>query len=126
MIHFEGNIEIGTDNRRHSLPRPNFIDAPEEYSDKMRTLKYSIETHHGWNIHEFSHDSRGLKCVICFGDFYPSGYLKHLDDCIVHAVQVQALGMAQPCPVPVCEHHPTRGPSRSSMDQHTIKDYQRR
>ena len=51
--------------------------------------------------------------MICFGDFGPSGYLH---DCIVYAVQVQALGMGQPYPVPLCEHHPTRLPSRSSMD----------
>ena len=61
--------------------------------------------------------------MICFGDFRPSGYLEHLDECIVYAVQVQALGMGQPYPVPLCEHHPTRLPSRSSMDQHMIKPY---
>ena len=121
LTHFEGNIQFGTDKCRYSLPWPNFIEAPQEYFNKIRSLKYSIETLPEWDLPVFSHDSRCLKCMIYFGD--PSSYLEHLDDCIFYAVQVQALGMAQPCPVPICEHHPTRVPPRSSMDQYMIRPY---
>ena len=123
MTHFEGNIEVGTDKGRYSLPWPKIIDSPEEYFSKIRIFRCSIELLHQWDVHDRSHDFRGLKCMICFGDFGPSGYLEHLDDCILYAVQVQALGMAQPCPVPICEHHPTRVPSRSSMVQYMIRPY---
>lgn len=103
MTHFDGDIKFDTDKGGYSLPWPSFFEAPEEYFYKVEGLKYSIQNHRWWALHGSGH----LTCWMCLHGFDPSGYVEHLDDCIVHVVQRQASELAQEA-------------SRSTVNRHII------
>ena len=122
MTHFEGHIGFVTNGNRHSLPWPSFIEDPANFFPKIEILKRRLRQYYIW--HGYGGDPEISMCVMCFCIFDLSGYVKHLDDCIVHASQVQALGTAQACPVSTCEHDPpvfSWGPrTNESMVKHFV------
>ena len=90
ITHFEGNIMFGTDEILCSLPWPNFIEDPDHFFHKIELLKRQVQMYYMWALR----DSRDIKCWVCSRNFGVSTYVDHLNDCIVHAVQIQALGNA--------------------------------
>ena len=106
MTHFEGHIGFVTNESRYSLPWPNYIEDPENFFPKIEILKRRLRQYLIWD--EYGGDPEDSTCYICVRNFDRSGYVKHLNDCIVHAVQAQALGTAQACPVSTCEHDPPK------------------
>ena len=122
LTHFEGYIGLVTDENRYSLlPWPNFIEDPENFFHKIEILKRRVGQEFYW--YGYGGDFIGLTCYMCLRNFDLSGYVKHLDDCIVHAVQAQALGTAPTCPVSTCEHDPPDFPWRSHTNEPTVKHF---
>ena len=108
MTHFEGHIGFVSNENRYSLPWPNFIEDPENFFLKIEILKRRLQGYVIWDY--YGGDPEDSTCYICVRNFDRSGYVEHLNDCIVHAVQAQALGTAQACPVSTCEHDPHKFP----------------
>ena len=121
MTHFEGNIGFVTNENRHSLPWPNFIGDPENFFPKIEILKRRVRQYYIW--YDYGGDPEDSTCVMCLRNFDLSGYVKHLDDCIVHAVQARALGTAQTCPILTCEHDPPKFPWGSSTNEPMVKHF---
>ena len=118
MTHFESDLGFYTTEHRYSLPWPNFIEDPENFFPKIEILKRRLRQYDLYGgAPEVS------TCYICFRTFYRSGYVKHLDDCIVHAVQAQALGTAPTCPVSTCEHDPPTFPWGTRTNEPTVKRF---
>ena len=119
--HFEGQIGFIINRNRFSLPWPNFIEDPENFFHKIEILKQRVRKHFIWS--EYYGDPDDSTCQICLRNFDLSGYVKHLDDCVVHAVRAQALGTAQTCPVSTCEHDPPKIPLGSRTDEPVVKHF---
>ena len=120
MTHFEGTIGFVTNANLYSLPWPNFIEDPQNYFLKIGILKRHVRqysTVFGWL------EPSDSTCHVCFRNFNLSGYVEHLDDCIVHAVQAQASAMAQACPVSTCEHDPPKFPRDSRTNEPMVKNF---
>ena len=121
MTHFEGHIGFVTNENRYSLPWPNFIEDPENFFPKIEILKRRVRQYYIW--YGYGGDPEDSTCVMCLRNFDLSGYVKHLDDCIVHAVQTQALGTAQTCPVSTCKHDPPEFPWGSRTNKPMFKQF---
>lgn len=119
MTHFDGNIKFDIDDHRYSLPWPSFFEGPEKFFSKVESLKRSIQNH----SLRFSHGYGRFMCWMCLHGFDPSGYVEHLDHCIVHVVQRQASGTAQATSVPFCDSPRTGDSSRSTKNQHIVTSY---
>lgn len=118
MTHFEGQIGFITNGSRYSLPWPSYIENPANFFLKIEILKRRLRQHFGW-------DGYGgySTCCICIRSVDRWGYVKHVDDCIVHAVLEQALGTGQACPVSTCEHDPPKFPWGSDTDETLVKHF---
>ena len=121
MTHFEGHLEFVTNENLYSLPWPNFIEDPQNYFPKIEILKRRVR--HYSTLFGHRSEPSDPTCHICFRKFDISGYVDHLDDCIVHAVQSQALGTAQTCPVSTCEHDPPKFPRDSRTNEPMVKHF---
>ena len=127
MTHFEGQVGFVTNGSRYSLPWPNYIEDPENFFPKVEILKQQLRDYLRLREYLIWGGFEGVPedsmCYICSRNFDWSGYVKHLDDCIVHAVQEQASGTAQACPVSTCEHDPPKLPCGSGADEPMVKRF---
>ena len=121
MTHFEGHIGFVTNGNRHSFPWPNFIEDPENFFPKIEILKRRVRQYYIWD--GYGGDPEDSTCVKCLRTFDLSGYVRHLDDCIVHAVQAEALGTAQTCPVSTCQHDPPKLSWGPRINEPTVKHF---
>ena len=112
MTHFEGDVVFSTRNCRYALRWPSFVEAPQNYFQNIRNLKDAIQNYQWWNLD----GSEDFKCLLCLSNFDHSGYLDHLDGCIVHKVQAEAL-----LPSPGPNHN--ESPPNPQKDQYLIKHY---
>ena len=121
MTHFEGQIGFVTNESRYSLPWPSYIEDPENFFPKIEILKRRLQQYFTWD--GYDGDPEDSTCYICTRNFDRWGYVKHVDDCIVHAVQEQALGTAQACPASTCEHDPPKLPWGSGAAEPLVKRF---
>ncbi len=112
ITHFEGNINFSTNNGLYSLRWPSFVEDPAIYFHNIKRLKRTIQNYNQWDLHD-------VQCLICLRNFDRSGYVDHLEDCIVHKVELQAQGFH----VLSWDHHLIDAPSKHHRDQPTIKHY---
>ncbi|KAF6236194.1 hypothetical protein HO173_005823 [Letharia columbiana] len=112
MTHFEGSFNWGYElcGRSYSF----------EILDNIEDLRHHVRgsTH----LSSFRELER-FKCYVCTRVFDRSGYLEHMDDCMVHTVELEASGRARACPVPFCDHHLMDFPSKYLIGQHLIRHY---
>ena len=113
MTHFEGDLRCGCYNCR-PLGRKVFNDL-----EQLRS--------HVWEfLRGYTNSGRkGFICSMCSCHFNGLDYLKHLDDCIVHTVELEASGRARACPMLSCSHHQRDFPSKQQREQHIHKHYLR-
>ena len=116
ITHFEGQIGFTIFGNRHSLPWPNFIEDPESYFHRIEIFKRRVGQYYILIDPE-------TQCHICLRKFDLSGYVEHLDDCVVQEVRAQALGTAQTCPVSTCEHDPPKISWGSRTDEPVVKHF---
>ena len=121
MTHFEGQIGFATNDIRCSLPWPSFIEDPENFFPKIEILKRRVGKHFIW--YRYGGGFEDSTCHICLRSLDTFSYVEHLDDCIVHAVQAQALGTARPCSVLSCEHDPPRFRWGSGRNEPMVKHF---
>ena len=127
MTHYEGKIEFGTNSFRYSLPWPKFVEDPEQFIHDLQILKRNVKKYVEDEEYVWIFSDEPIRCFICdpdFGRYFDStGYVEHLDDCIIHAVQVRASGAASACPMPLCDHYPVKAPSSPHENQQIIQPY---
>lgn len=104
--HFQGLIKCGFYHYRSSIFFFNNVE---------HLIKHMHEHH--------NHDFNGFSDLRDFQDF--GGFIKHLGDCILNLVELEASGKARPCPVPTCEYHHRLFPSKFEKGQHMIQHYRR-
>ena len=66
------------------------------------------------------HMTFGFWCQICLQLFSGSGFVEHLNDCIVHAVELEASGRARGCSLFACDHYLVDFPSKQDREQHMM------
>lgn len=112
MTHFDGPFKCSSElcDRSYS----------SEIFDNVEDLRHHVRgsTHHS-SFCEF----KRFKCCVCTRVFDRSAYLEHLNDCIVHTVELEASGRARACPMPFCDHHLMDFPSKYLRGQHLIQHY---
>ncbi len=86
ITHFEGDIECGSEHCCYSSQWPHLIEDPKKYFDNVEQLKSHVGIHHDLDLFELG----GFKCFICCRILNRSGYFEHLNDCIVHTVELKA------------------------------------
>ena len=94
MTHFEGGIKCGSEKCRLA----NFevrLAYFEVHFAKTEQLRNHLHIYHPWDTDHF-------KCGSCYRNLSKSAYLTHLEDCIVHAVELEASGRAQQLHVLEC------------------------
>ncbi len=91
MTHFEGDIKFSTKDCQYVLRWPSFVEAPHVYFHRIKLLKDAIRDAHWWSLE----GSRDFKCLLCSSEHILSGYLNHLDGCIVRTIRLQASELAQ-------------------------------
>ncbi|CAF9937471.1 hypothetical protein IMSHALPRED_011151 [Imshaugia aleurites] len=90
MTHFKGALICGykicdflTDFRN--------VENIEQWLNLIQTLRFHIRDSHLL-------DEDGFKCYLCFRDLNKTGYLEHLDDCILRTVELQNSAKAEEDP----------------------------
>lgn len=97
-------------------------DYSNTYLNNVEHLRNHIRIFYG-RVPLTHHITATLKCWICHRSFLQPAYLEHLDDCILHAVELEASEKAGTCPVPYCVHHHKDFSSKYQREQHVIQHY---
>ena len=115
MTHFEGSFKCGS-----RLCGRSYIFFENSFNN-IEDLRHHVRgLTHLSSFREFER----FRCCVCTHVFDRSSYLEHLDDCMVHTVELEAAGMARPCPVSdCCDHHLMDFPSKYLRGQHLIRHY---
>ncbi len=112
ITHFEGNIKFNTNNGLYSLRWPSFSESPATYFQDIKKVKRTIQNYNQWDLHD-------VQCLICCYNFTRSGYVDHLEDCIVHTVELHAQGFRALS----WDYFIIDPPLKHHRDQPTIKHY---
>lgn len=114
MTHFDGPFKCGSELYGRSF----------NFEELLKNTEGLITHHVRGSAHHFSFcEFKRFKCCVCTRVFDRSAYLEHLNDCIVHTVELEASGRARRCPVSFCDHHLMDFPSKYLRDQHLIRHY---
>ena len=75
-----------------------------------------------FKIHVRRHHMKGIfKCQICLNSFSGLSFIEHLDECIVHEVEMEASGRARGCSFYSCSHNLIEFPSKQLREQHMME-----
>ena len=86
----------------------------------LKLLDDHMHKHHKMRLRYFDWM---VECCICHQLFRSSRYAEHLDDCMVHAVELEASGKYGRCPVTHCGHFHGDFPSKQHKAQHMMCHY---
>lgn len=111
MTHFKGDIKCGCYICR--------FPGGKVFNDLEQLRSHFREYLRGYT----NSGRKGFICELCSCQFDGSDFLKHLDDCIIHTVELEASGRARGCPMPSCSHHQRDFPSKHQREQHILKHH---
>ena len=103
MTHYEGE---------HKCNECNILNGMDGKFVSAEYFKIHVRRHHM---------TSGVPCQICFQFLPGSEFPKHLDECMVHAVELESSGRARGCSLFSCGHHLVEFASKQLREQHMMR-----